>query len=397
MKYSRTIDATEMRDINRSAILDFVRRKGPTSRSAIAEELQVSPPTVMRILDELIVENLVRHTGEKEWSGGRRRSLIELNVEGHLTIGVDLGSSNFYGAVADLGGNVLFEQTVTQDGTQGDESYRLLITLIQQLLAYANGTGHLIQGIGVGVPGITRHESGVVQWAPSLNWRDFPLRDWLKKEFDLPVIVDNDVNLSALGEMWFGEGQNVDSLVLLNIGAGIGAGIVIDGALYRGVNQAAGEIGYLLPGHDFLSQDYPGFGALETLVAETRIMEKARHSLQGQWPDKKLAVLSIGDIFDAHCREEAWAVEIIQPVIDYLAIAIAAISAFFDPAIIILGGGVARSAVQLIAPIRERITGKVPFLPPIVASRLGQRAAVLGAVINLLHNTSDYYIVRKLS
>src|SRR5512143_349963 len=109
MRRSYTITAADMRRINRSAILEIVRRESPISRTLIAEKLNVSLPTVMRIVDELIEEGLVRPEGSKEWSGGRRRSLLEFNAEGHVVIGIDLGGTKIFGAIADLGGNILHE------------------------------------------------------------------------------------------------------------------------------------------------------------------------------------------------------------------------------------------------------------------------------------------------
>jgi len=397
MKQIRTITSTEMRGINRTAILELIRREGPTSRTFIAEKLNVSLPTVMRIVDDLIKENLVCDLAEKEWSGGRKRSLIKLNAREHLTIGVDMGGTKFYGAVTDLGGDILFEETMPRHGTKGEASYSLLLQLIGKLFELAKSTHGHIMGIGVGVPGVTYHDHGIIEWAPSLEWRNFPLGDRLTDHFHLPVIVDNDVNLSALGEVWFGVGRDADNLVLINIGTGIGAGVVIDGALYRGTHEMAGEIGYLLPGREYLQKEYPGFGALELLAAGTGIASRGKEALGKKNGPGNNDQLSAEDVFDAHRRREKWATKIIEETIDYLAIAIAAVITFFDPEVIALGGGVVRSADLLIEPIKRRLTGKVPHVPPIIASSLGTRAAVLGAMINLLHNVSDFYIVRKLS
>ena len=109
MTYPLTITASDMRDINRSAILEIIRRESPISRTAIAERLDVSLPTVMRIVDDLIEEGFVRPQGGTEWSGGRRRPLLEFNAGGHVVLGVDMGGTKMYGAISDLGGNVLDE------------------------------------------------------------------------------------------------------------------------------------------------------------------------------------------------------------------------------------------------------------------------------------------------
>ncbi len=396
MIHSRTITGTDMRGINRSAILELIRRESPISRTLISKRLNVSLPTVMRIVDELVAEDLVRPEGTTEWSGGRRRSLLEFNAEGHVVIGIDLGGTKLFGAIADLGGNILDEVDVSRHGTSGEESYRRLIELIDTLLASPKLHGRRIRGIGVGAPGITQHKEGIVNWAFTLNWQNYPLKAKLVERYGLPIVVDNDVNLAALGELWFGAGQNTQNMVLIAIGTGIGAGIIIDGALYRGSREASGEIGHIIPGREFLGKRYAEFGALESLASGTGIAERARQTLKRQ-PGPELEGLLAEDVFDAARQGEEWARAVIDEAVDYLAIAIAGISVSFDPELIVLGGGVTRSADLLVEPILRRIDGTIPTLPRLVVSTLGRRAAVMGAITNVLHNTADFYMVRKLS
>lgn len=397
MTVPRTITAMEMRYINRSAILEILRKESPVSRTYLAKHLNVSMPTVMRIVDELIEDELIRPLDKTEWSGGRRRALLELDAESHLVIGVDLGGTKMYGAIANLGGSILAEENLPQHGTSGNDSYCRLVDLIENMLTKVDLQGRHIRGIGIGAPGVTLHEEGIVTWAPSLNWRDFPLKSKLSEHFSLPVIVDNDVNLAVLGELWFGVGQSYQNIVLISVGTGIGAGIVIDGAIYRGSHQASGEIGYIIPGRNFLGKKYEGFGALESLASGSGIAKRAKQSLQGQVVDFDINNLTAEHVFQAMHRGEEWARLIIDETIDYLAIAIANVSVLFDPELIVLGGGVSRSADLLIDPVLKRIEGAVPVTPKLVASTLGRQAAVMGAITNVLHNTAEFYVVRKLS
>lgn len=392
-----TITASEMRGINRSAILEIIRRESPISRTLIAQKLNVSLATVMRIVDELIEDELVRLEGTSEWTGGRRRSLLEFNSDGQVVVGIDMGGTKMFGAVSDLGGRVLEEIELSRHGTSGELTYERLVELIEALLSSQKINGRRVRGIGVGVPAVTLHKEGVVVWSPSLKWRDYPLKTMLADHFHYPITVDNDVNLAALGEQWFGAGQNCKNIVLIAIGTGIGAGVVIDGALYRGSNEASGEIGYLLPGREFLGRRYEDFGALENVASGTGIALRGREALKGQRDLSELENLISEDVFDAARRGETWAQAIIDETVDYLAIAIASIGAYFDPDVIILGGGVARSSDLLLKPILNRIEGTIPNLPRLVVSPLDRRAAVMGAITTILHNTSDFYVVRKLS
>jgi glucokinase len=397
MAYRLTITAADMREINRSAILEIIRRESPISRSAIAERLDVSLPTVMRIVEELIEEGYVRAEGSTEWSGGRRRPLLEFNAESFVVIGVDMGGTKFYGAISDFGGNIIDEIDMGRHGTSSEGNYERLLELIDTLLASPNLGERHVRGIGVGAPGITLHEEGIVKWAYSLNWKDFPLKALLTEHYKLPITVDNDVNLAAMGELWFGAGQNIQNMILIVSGAGIGAGIIIDGALYRGAREASGEIGNFIPGREYLGKNYQDFGALEGVASGTGIVERARTSLESKSEITDAELLTADDVFLAARSGRPWAKSIIEETVDYFAIAIANLAVSFDPQLIVLGGSVTPFADLLIAPIMQRLEGAIPTPPKLVLSKLGLRAGVMGAITNVLHNTSNFYVVHKLS
>ena len=396
MRTPPTLSAPGMRGINRSAILEIIRRGSPISRTAIAQRLDVSLPTVMRIVDELIEEGLVRLQGEKEWTGGRRRSLLEFNANGHVVIGIDLGGTKIYGAIADLGGKILQEVEVKGHGTSGEESFKSLAETIEILLASPHLEGRRLHGIGVGAPGITLHREGIVTWAPSLNWRNYPLREKLAERFDLPVMVDNDTNLATLGEHWFGAAQNVQTVMLIALGTGIGAGIILNGALYRGAHESAGEVGYVIPAREFLRQRYDGFGALENVASGSGIAERARQLLKDRLTSAELASMNAETVFEAMDHGETWAQTVIDEALDYLAMLVVNICTIFDPELIVLSGGMTRSR-DLVSPILKRIEGAVPIPPTIVSSQLGYQATVLGSIVTVLQNTEDFYTVHKVS
>ena len=398
MAHQPTITSAEMRGINRSAVLEIIRRESPIARSTIAQRLDVSLPTVMRIVDGLIKDGFIRLQGKTEWSGGRRRPLLEFNADGYLVLGVDMGGTEkMYGALSEIGGHIIDEVDIDRQGASGEECYQLLTQLIDRLLASPERKGRKVRGIGVGAPGITHHREGIVKWAYALNWKDFPLKDRLAKRYKLPITVDNDVNLAALGEHWFGAGQNIQNMVMIVDGAGIGAGIIIDGALYRGSSEASGEIGHMIPGREFLGKSFTDFGGLESVASGTAMIARARAVLRSRKDAPDLNSLRTADIFESAQRGERWAVAIINEIVDYLAIAVVNLSVSFDPQLIVLGGGLSSFANMLVEPILYRMEGVTPTPPRLVASNLGLRATVMGAIITVLHNTSNFYVVHKLS
>jgi glucokinase len=392
-----TITASEMRALNRSSVLEWIRCNGPISRSQIAEELQVSLPTVMRIIDELTDQGLVKELGIRERSRGRKRRLLKFNGSEHAIIGIDLGGTKIYGAVADLDGRILYEMNFDHHQNQAEECLQVVFQIIDALLKITDHKGLLLRGIGIGVPGVVSPETGMVSFAPAMSWYEFPLKNRLEDRYSSPIVIGNDVNLAALGEAWFGlDDPGERNLVLLAIGTGIGAGVVIDGSVYSGIHHMAGEIGYLLLDRNQLGKSYPGFGAFEQLASGSGIQERARKMFKEKFPAEPLEKLSAEDVFSAARRHESWMESILQETIDYLAQAIAAIALCYDPDIVLLGGGVSRSADLLIEPILHRLDGAIPIVPKLQVSRLGYRATVMGVVIQLLRLTSDYYTIRKL-
>lgn len=393
----RSATASLMRSINRSAVLELIREHSPIARSQIARQMDMSLPTVMRIVANLMDEDLVRSCNScGQSTGGRPPSLVEFNGKAYAVVGVDMGGTKMFGTVADLSGAIQHELRIAHQKDDGPSDYlERLCEMIETLLDAPRPPGQRVRGIGIGAPGVTLTPEGIVTWAPSLGWRDLPLQEILNERFDVPVFVENDVNLAALGELGFGAGRGVQNLVAIAVGTGIGAGIIIGGALYRGHNQAAGEVCYMLPGVEFLGRHYDKFGALESLASATGVVKRAREiMMQAGTPVPE--ELSAEDVFAAARNGDSLSQQVVSETVDYLSLAIANISATLNPEVIILGGGVARSADLLIEPILQRIEGVVPFTPRLVASPLERRAVVMGALMLVLNITTDYFAVKQL-
>jgi glucokinase len=382
-----------IRRLNRSAILDQIRSFGPISRVEISRNLSMSMPTVMRLVDGLISEDLVRALAGKTPSGGRPRTLLEFNGESYCVIGIDLGGTKMFGTVADLNGKIQIEKYIPWKDTDKD-SLICLNELLVELINSPKTKGQRIRGIGIGAPGVTRNTEGIVEWAPSLGWRNLPLKQILENRYQLPVFVENDVNLAALGEYGFGSAKGASSLVCIAIGTGIGSGIVINRAIYRGFHQAAGEIGYLLPSRSDLQKKYHHFGALESLASGTGIAERGKtklSSLEIPVPED----LSAEDIFLSAAEGQTWARDVVEETVDYLSLGIASVTSVLDPEVIILGGGVSKSADVLIPLITNRLKDSLAVLPRIEKSILGYRATVMGAIILVLDITTEYVSINE--
>jgi glucokinase len=184
---------------------------------------------------------------------------------------------------------------------------------------------------------------------------------------------------------------------LITIGNGIGAGMILDGLLYRSTNFLAGEIGYFLPGKEYLGTRRGDFGVLETRASLAAIADQAQAVLQGQNAALDGRKIQPEEVFTAMLDDQAWAQRLINQMVDDLAIAVANTCALLDPDLIILRSGLDLYTDLLIEPILQRIEGIVPIQPKLVASQLGYKATALGAIVEVLYDTNDFYSIRMLS
>ena len=390
----QTATTSLMRSLNRSSVLDLIRREAPIARGEIARRLNMGLPTVARIIEELIAEGLVGLQGDSESTGSRQRPLLEFNGDAYAVIGVDLGGLEMQGDLATLSGTVHNTVRIAFDGHDGERHLEQLYQLVGNLLNAARAASQCVRGIGIGAPGITRSPEGTVAWAPSLNWRNLHLQAILAERFRLPVFVENDVRLATLGELSFGAGRGVRNLVYVAGGTGLGAGIVVDGVLYRGgANQSAGEIGYLPPAPEYLGRHYDQFGALESLTSATGIAARARRLLVENGDPAPNSTLRADDVFAAARHGETWARQVVAETVDHLSLAIASIVTLLDPEVVILGGDLSSAADLLIGPIIQRLEGVLPFPPvscafsPYVACcRIGRDLVCVGGNYRALRN-----------
>lgn len=370
--------------MNAAAVVDLVRREGMISRVDIAHTLGLSTATVSRLACQLLDADILREIERGASRGGRRPVLLAYNPGAALLIGIDVGGTKIAGGLSDLDGKLLARHTRPtwpDDGTPGGLDATL--ALIGDLLAEGAALGVPVRGIGIGIPGVTRHSSGVVVWAPGLEWRELALAALVEERFGIPSYLENDVNLAVLGEHWRGAGRDVRHVVGVFIGTGIGAGIIIEGRILHGANDAAGEVGYLLLDRADLRRPYPGFGAFEGKTAGPGIARRAAAVLanaplgggilRGPTPSAR-------EVVAAATAGDPLAGRIIDETLDSLAQALGNLACVLNPQRIIIGGAVGLGLAPWHAALRERLLGRVPHPPEIVAAALGVDAGLIGAI-----------------
>ena len=309
-------------------------------------------------------------------------------------IGIDLGGTKVLTAVVAPDGRILSRDKMSSRGTSGYEELLARIADSARTAADAAGVAlDTVAAVGIGVPGTVDQDAGAVRIAPNLDWRDVPVGSTLSDLLELPVIVDNDVNVAALAEHRLGVGQQLPSLLGVFIGTGIGGGLSVDGGLYRGAHQAAAEIGHMVIKAGGPRCPCGRRGCLEALGSRTSITrEIARRVAAGK--SSKLVKLAGGDVRNAkggalrkaYIGGDKLTRQVVDKSARYVGIGVGSLVNVLDPAIVALGGGVAENLgaryVKRVAKIARRyIVDETARAVPIVTATLGDDAGVLGAAL----------------
>jgi glucokinase len=305
-----------------------------------------------------------------------------------LTIGVDVGGTKIAAGVVDDSGEILEEALRSSPAKDSDAIEDAIADAVNDLCQR-----HDVQAVGVGAAGFVDAARSTVLIAPNLAWRDEPLREELEKRTRLPVVIENDANAAAWGEFQFGAGYDVDDLLLVTVGTGIGGGLVLDGALYRGAFGVAAEIGHLRMVPDGRPCGCGQRGCWEQYASGSALMKTVREDARrGSTRAAMLLELAGGDIEDitgqmvtrAANEGDAYAREKMTEIGTWLGEGIAALAAVLDPATVAVGGGVAEAGDMLLGPAAEAFrasltgSGYRPVLDVRVA-QLGNKAGLIGA------------------
>ncbi|CAH0346509.1 N-acetylglucosamine repressor [Bacillus sp. CECT 9360] len=399
-----------MKSINKKRVLQCIQENAPISRAEIAEKNKISKPTVSLLVDELIQENWVfeKGNGEASSQGGRRPIQLYFNDRAAYIIGTDIGGTKVNTIVSDLQGNIIASSSFTTGTYLEDGLLKQISSEVERLLQQYNIAHTDVLGMGAGVPGITETTTGIVVEAPALNWVQYDFISEAKKFFPFPVYVDNDVNVAALGEQWLGSAKNRKNVIFIAVGTGIGSGIIINNQLYRGSSSAAGEIGYTVTDKTDLKHDFkPTFsryGYLESVAGGKSIGDRFTTYIRNE-PDHplfeqvKINGLTGEIAFEWAKKGDTIALEVIEEAIEHLAYGVINVASLLNPEVIILGGGVLKSAELILPDLRNIVNQYLPSSVEIHTSQLGDHAGVLGAVSLFLrehasilnyHDEGDY-------
>ena len=369
-----------MRAANSRELLRLLRQHMPCSRADLVRISGLTAPTVSSAIESFQRRGLVRFTGAGRSKGGRPPRILEFNSRYGCVFGADIGGSSVRLALADLSGKIIgrVNEAVPESGTPGEVTI-LIAAAIDRLLREHGIAREKVLELAAGAPGITNVREGRVLSAPNLQaWHDVPLADFLRNKTGISATVENDVNLGAIGEGCCGVAGQADNFAFIAIGSGVGAGIVVNGALLHGARWSAGEIGYMqVPGLPSEALQIDGLGALEGAIGGEGIKRAWLACANGSRNQKQQ--LQPTEVFDLAARGDVCAERILHSTAEHLAAAIVNMSLVLDTPLVVLGGGIGSHPV-LVEATRQAIARNEFARPEVVASSLGQDAQLHGAV-----------------
>ncbi len=375
-----------MKSVNKSLILNKIRTDAPISRAEIAKQTKLTPPTVSSNVKELIEQGLVIESELGQSKGGRKPTLLLINHKSFYVIGVDAGPQTIVCVLSDLAGNI--RERVTKplhESITNDEFLGILKDCIQTILNESSiSSMEKIIGIGVAMHGVVDVEAGLSLFAPNLSLKNIPIKEVLENEFDLEVKVENDARAMALGEAWFGDHGELHHMLALNIGRGVGAGLVVNRQLFHGAQDIAGEVGHMTIELDGERCECGNRGCLQTFVSGPAIGKIATRTLATH--DKR--EITGEDVYQMALAGNKKCIEILERTGEIIGIGLTNLIHVINPEKIIIGGGVTKSK-QFILPVIQETIEKRALTPSakqteVVISSLGDDATVLGAVSLLL-------------
>jgi glucokinase-like ROK family protein len=391
-------------------VLHLIHSGVHNSRLELAREADLSPASITSIVQRLMTKGLVIESEPARSNLGRRPVPLEIRSDAAHLVGVDLGSIYLRIVVTDINGNIIHKYRTPTGMAEGRK--RVLEKTFQSIEEAIKGSGlspGAIRGIGIAHSGVIDSDAGLVISYPRpgqmAEWKNIPLRQIFQDQFKVPCLLEDSVRTTTTAEKCFGLGKDLDNFLYINVGMGIGAGIFLDGKLYRGAGGSAGEFGHITADENGPLCSCGNNGCLETVASCGAIIRAVRTAIE-QGIDSKIRDLADGDldkvsieiIAQAVAENDSLAFRVLQKAASYIAIGLADLVNLLNPRVMICGGALFREVPQLLSEpvrriIKQRSLEKSANEVQLQVSRLGAEAGALGASRLIAEKIlSDLYI-----
>lgn len=382
---------------NKSLVLKKIINHSPISRASVAQEVGLNKGTVSSLVNDLLDDHLIYESGPGKSSGGRRPVMLLFNEKAGYSIGIDIGVNYLLGVLTDLNGNICMEKEVTFKNLSYEEIEKQLFTTIDHLMESAPSSPHGIIGIGVGVPGIVDN-NGEILLAPNLKWKNLNLKLVLENRYQLPIIIENEANAGAYGEKRFGAGKDSEDIIYVSAGIGIGVGLILNGALYKGSNGFSGELGHMTIQVNGPTCRCGNKGCWELFASEQALLTAAEKMNIVSQSGKEL---ELSDLMALAEQGDQRVIALFEQAGDYLGVGINNIINGFNPQQVIIGNRMASSSKWLTKTLMDRVSNQALWFQQndltICFSELSTFSSALGASAFSIENFLSVSMQQKTS
>ena len=360
----QTGDQALVRQINLSLIMHALWTDSPISRARLSQKTQLNKTTVSDLVNELNERGFVRETGLQKSGTGRPATLLTLNPAAGYIVSCEIGVGFVEVLVTDFAPQAIWQiKESIEPGTAQSEIINRVLALLHEAIKRGKSSADKLLGIAVGIPGMVDHLSGTILFAPNLKWRDVPLLTILENEsFGVPIFVDNEANMAALGEHYFGAAQGYSEILYLSGNVGLGGGFLSNGQLRRGASGMAAEYGHMTVDTHGELCNCGNYGCWETKVSQNSLYKKIINKVesgessvlvektQGQWER-----LSVEMIVEAAQAGDNVAIRSLEEIGYSLGVGIASLLNALNPEIVVLGGILSIASEFLFPVVNEEI------------------------------------------
>lgn len=402
--YFNYIPTKNVKNINKHAALDLIRfTPGGISRVQLAQRMNLTRAAVTSIVNDLMECGVICESSSRLSTAGRPPISLEINPQRGFVAGVDMGATHISIVIANCAAHVIAEKETSFNIADGPETcLDRADSLLRETVRQAGIELGDLLAIGVGVPGPIMSEAGMVVAPPIMpGWDRYPIRATLEKRWNCPVSLNNDAELGAVGEWAYGAARSAANLAYIKVGTGVGAGLLLDGHIYRGATGSAGEIGHLTIDPNGSLCTCGNRGCLETFASGTAIARQARETVAKNQPTQLAQFgrdqMTARIVADAARHGDLAAQQIIAEAGAQLGVALAGLVNLINPNMVVVGGGVAQIGDLFLEPVRREVKrrslpGSVNTMQ-ITTALLGRRSVGMGAVVQAisiaLHHIAD--------
>lgn len=362
-----------MREVNKTLILETIRKQGAISRTNLQKMINLSFPAVSSIVNVLLEEGWILETEKDNNTVGRKAMLLQYNGKKGYVVGVDIGRSHLTVLLSNLLGEIIAEDAIHKKWKNSGQLMEDLIRLIYELLDKESGAKDKIMCISAGMPGIRDEKTHKNILVPFLeDWETVDVQEILSREFQTTVLLDNSVNLGAIGEKWRGRGKRCFHMLYLDLGVGVGSAMILNGELYRGMNGAAGEIGYSLPQYSLARDSFLETGVFESIASGYE--DSGYKELPKTHGNMK-------EIFRLAKEGKEEARRVLERIFQYTAVVLVNSVAILNPEMVIFAGSIGEALLdRFYDEFVEILKNHVPYVPELAVSNLGKKTNAIGAV-----------------